>query len=154
MPVTLSVEVKQQLVVVFLGCQLRTKHDAVNSQRVCANCVRCVSWCVGCVINSAPKSQIIKPHTHRNYLRKINETAEVLFVKSGVLRVDFYASKNKYLFSKILKKNSIAILIEGSHGFKVIKKCSLIEIKQGPFVKKLDKVRFNKTKENKIRIKK
>jgi len=101
-----------------------------------------------------PKSQIIKPHTHRNYLRKINKTAEVLFVKSGVLRVDFYASKNKYLFSKILKRNSIAILIEGSHGFKVIKKCSLIEIKQGPFNPLFDKTKFKEINESKVKIKK
>ena len=100
-----------------------------------------------------PKNHIIKPHTHRNFLRRINKTAEVLFVKSGILRIDFYASKTKYLFSKLLKKNNIAILIEGSHGFKVIKKCNLIEIKQGPFSPLLDKTKFKKTDEDKIRIK-
>ena len=99
------------------------------------------------------KNHIIKPHTHRNFLRKINKTAEVLFVKSGVLRIDFYATKTKYLFSKLLKKNNIAILIQGSHGFKVIKKCNLIEIKQGPFNPLLDKTKFKKTDEDKIRIK-
>ncbi len=99
------------------------------------------------------KNHIIKPHTHRNFLRKINKTAEVLLVKSGVLRIDFYASKTKYLFSKLLKKNNIAILIQGSHGFKVIKKCNLIEIKQGPFNPLLDKTKFKKTDEDKIRIK-
>ena len=100
-----------------------------------------------------PKNHIIKPHTHRNFLRKINKTAEVLFVKSGVLRIHFYASKTKYLYSKLLKKNNIAILIQGSHGFKVIKKCNLIEIKQGPFNPLLDKTKFKKTDEDKIRIK-
>ncbi len=100
------------------------------------------------------QNHIIKPHTHRNYLRKINKTAEVLFVKKGVLRIDFYTNNKKYLFSKILKKNSIAIIIEGSHGFKVLKKCSLIEIKQGPFNPLLDKTKFNEVDEGKIKIKK
>ena len=99
------------------------------------------------------KNHIIKPHTHRNFLRRINKTAEVLFVKSGVLRIDFYASKTKYLYSKLLEKNNIAILLQGSHGFKVIKKCNLIEIKQGPFNPLLDKTKFKKTDEDKIRIK-
>lgn len=99
------------------------------------------------------KNHFIKPHTHRNFIRKINKTAEVLFVKNGILRIDFYASKTKYLYSKILKKNDIAILIQGSHGFKVIKKCSLIEIKQGPFHPVLDKVKFKKVDEDKIKIK-
>ena len=28
----------------FLECQLQTKFDTVDSKRVCANCVGCVSW--------------------------------------------------------------------------------------------------------------
>ena len=103
---------------------------------------------------SHKKNHVIKPHTHRNYLRKIKKTTEVLFVNSGILRIDFYGSKKKYLFSKLLKKGDIAIIIEGSHGFKVIKKCDLIEIKQGPFTPSLDKIKFEKTNESKIKIKK
>ena len=101
-----------------------------------------------------PNNHVIKPHIHRNYLRKIKKTAEVLFVKSGVLRIDFYATKKKYLFSKILKKGNIIVLIEGAHGFKVIKKCSLIEIKQDPFNALVDKTKFKEIDERKIKIKK
>jgi hypothetical protein len=57
------------------------------------------------------------------------------------------------LFSKILKKEDLIILNDGSHGFKIIKKCKLIEIKQGPFYKSLDKERFKKIDEKKIKIK-
>ena len=96
----------------------------------------------------------IKPHTHKKTLRKINNTSEVLFVKAGVLRVDFYINSKKYFFSKLLKKEDLIILNDGSHGFKIIKKCKLIEIKQGPFIKSLDKIRFNKIDEKKIKIKK
>ena len=95
----------------------------------------------------------IKPHTHRNYLRKIKKTTEVLLIKKGSLRVDFYFKK-KYLFSKVINKDNILILIEGSHGFKVLKTCSIIEIKQGPFNSALDKERFNKIDEKYIKIKK
>tara|TARA_Y100000590_G_scaffold413886_1_gene510205 strand:- start:1491 stop:1928 length:438 start_codon:yes stop_codon:yes gene_type:complete len=101
-----------------------------------------------------PKNYVIKPHIHKNYLRKIKKTSEVLFIKSGVLRIDFYAAKKRYLFSKILKKGNIIILIEGAHGFKVIKKCSLIEIKQGPFNPLIDKTKFKEIDERKIKIKK
>lgn len=101
-----------------------------------------------------PTGHIIIPHTHKKTLRKINNTSEVLFVKSGVLRVDFYINSNKYFFSKLLKKDDLIILHDGSHGFKIIKKCKLIEIKQGPFIKSLDKIKFNKIDEKKIKIKK
>ena len=94
----------------------------------------------------------VKPHTHNNYLRKIRKTTEILFIKKGILRVDFYHKKN-YLFSKLIKKNEILILVEGSHGFKIIKNSQIIEIKQGPFSLALDKKRFNKIDEKYIKIK-
>ena len=100
------------------------------------------------------KNHIIKPHTHKNFLRKIKKTSEVLFIKKGILRVDFYYNEKKYLFSQILKKDDLIILNEGSHGFKILKTCKLIEIKQGPFIKSLDKKRFEKINEKKIKIKK
>ena len=101
-----------------------------------------------------PTKHKIKPHTHKKFRRDINKTSEVLFVRSGILRVDFYVNNKEYLFSKILKANDLIILNQGSHGFRVIKKCNLIEIKQGPYYDKLDKVRFKEIDEEKIKIKK
>jgi len=98
------------------------------------------------------KGTYIKPHTHTKFLRKIYKTSEVLYVKKGKIRVDFYLSKNKYLFSKIVNKENIIVLNEGSHGFKIIEKCVLIEIKQGPFNSKIDKKRFNPVNEKQIKI--
>ena len=42
------------------GCIWRTKPDMVNSQRVCANCVRCVGSCVGCVGRATLKENILQ----------------------------------------------------------------------------------------------
>jgi|TARA_B100000959_G_C14528815_1_gene438622 hypothetical protein len=95
----------------------------------------------------------IKPHTHKNHLRKIKKTTEILLIKRGSLRVDFY-SKKKYLFSKIINKGKILILLEGSHGFKILKNCSMLEIKQGPFNLAMDKERFDKVNEKYIKIRK
>ena len=101
-----------------------------------------------------PEGYFIKPHTHKNFTRKINKTSEVLFVKSGIIRVDFYSNKKKYIFSKLLKKEDLIILNDGSHGFKVLRKCKLIEVKQGPFFRSWDKIKFKKIDEKKIKIKK
>ena len=61
------------------------------------------------------KNHFIKPHTHRNFIRKINKTAEVLFVKNGILRIDFYASKTKYLLrSNISFVSSETLSVNGS----------------------------------------
>ena len=96
----------------------------------------------------------IKPHTHNKFIRKINKTTEVLFILDGVLRVDFYKNRKEYLYSKIIRKNDLIILNEGSHGFKVIKKVKMFEVKQGPYYKKVDKIKFEAVDEKKVKIKK
>ena len=100
------------------------------------------------------KKHIIKPHIHHKFGRKVYTTSEVLFIKKGSLRVDFYNTRKKYLFSKLLNKNDLIILNEGAHGFNVEKNLEMIEIKQGPYKASKDKVRFKKIDEKKIKIKK
>lgn len=100
------------------------------------------------------KNHAIKPHLHKKQTRKLIHTSEVILILKGVLRVDFYKKNKKYLFSKLLKDNDIIMLVHGAHGFKVIKNVQMLEIKQGPYINKLDKVKFNATNEHKIKIKK
>ena len=101
-----------------------------------------------------PKNHFIPAHTHKKYLRKVSRTSEVLIIDKGTLRTDFYNDKKKYMFSKLLTKGDIIFLHESHHGFKVIKDCSIIEIKQGPYLKLADKVLFKKVDEKKIKYKK
>lgn len=89
-----------------------------------------------------PKNHIIQPHLHKNRLKKIYNTSETLIILEGRLKVDFYNDQKKFLFSKILKKNDIIILIAGGHGFKILNNCKFIEVKQGPYNKKKDKIKF------------
>ena len=88
------------------------------------------------------KGHIIQPHLHKRRLKKIYDTSEVLVILDGSLKVDFYSNKKKYLFSKILSKNDIIILLTSGHGFKILKNCKFIEVKQGPYDSKKDKFKF------------
>ena len=88
-----------------------------------------------------PKDHLIQPHTHKESIRKIKGTTEVLIILEGILKINFFENK-KYIFSKILKKNDIAVLLGGGHGFEVKKNCKMIEVKQGPYSKKEDKLKF------------
>ena len=45
------------------------------------------------------------------------------------------------------------MLVNGGHGFKVIKDIEIIEVKQGPYSMIKDKKKFNKIDEKKIKIK-
>jgi len=91
---------------------------------------------------SHPKNYIIKPHFHKKIERKINSTTEVLIIINGLLKINFYSRNKKLLFSKLAKKNDIVILLTGGHGFKIIKNCKFIEVKQGPDNSKRDKIKF------------
>jgi hypothetical protein len=81
------------------------------------------------------KGHKIKSHFHKRWIRKISTTVEVLFIKKGKLRIDFYTTKGKYFLSKVLSEKDTVLIIYGGHGFEVIKNVSMIEIKQGPFTK-------------------
>ena len=100
------------------------------------------------------KNHINKPHLHKKQTRKLLHTSEVILILKGVLRVDFYNKKKIYLFSKLLREKDIIMLVHGAHGFKVIKDVQMLEIKQGPYITKLDKIKFDETNESKIKIKK
>tara|TARA_S200000501_G_scaffold372658_1_gene418180 strand:+ start:820 stop:1245 length:426 start_codon:yes stop_codon:yes gene_type:complete len=99
------------------------------------------------------KNHEIFPHLHLKNKRKIDYTSEVLIIQKGKIRIDLYSNKKKYLFSKILIKDDILILIKGAHGFKVLESCDILEIKQGPYNKKRDKIRFNPINEKSLKFK-
>ena len=99
------------------------------------------------------KNHIIEPHLHNKRLTKILTTTEVILMLKGVLRVDFYDDHRIYLVSKIIKAKDIIMLVNGGHGFKVIKNVEMIEVKQGPYNLSKDKKKFNSVNEKKVRIK-
>ena len=89
------------------------------------------------------KNHIIQPHIHKLRLKKIYDTNEVIIILKGKLKIDFFTSKKIYLKSKIITKGDILVLLSGGHGFKVIKNCKFIEVKQGPYNIVKDKEKFN-----------
>ncbi len=94
---------------------------------------------------SHKKNHIINPHIHKKNKRIINYCTEVLLIKEGTLKVEFYSEKGINIKKdKKLYKNDILILFRGGHGFEVTKDCKIVEIKQGPYTKKSDKVLFDK----------
>lgn len=100
-----------------------------------------------------PKGKAIIPHVHNPVPRQIEYTQEVLFIKSGKIRVDFYDMEQKYLESHILTQHDVILLIKGGHGFEILEDLEMFEIKQGPYVGEADKTRFTAIQTEKIKIK-
>lgn len=97
-----------------------------------------------------PAGKVIEAHIHNLVHRNVVLTQEVLFIKKGVLRVDFYDEYEDYLESKNLYAGDIILLVSGGHGFQVIDEVEMIEVKQGPYAGDNDKKRFEKVKEEHI----
>ena len=96
-----------------------------------------------------PQGKVIQPHVHNFVQRQITYTQEVLVIKSGILRVDFYDCDQLYLESRLLHEGDVILLAQGGHGFEVIEDVEMFEVKQGPYVGEEDKTRFTSTpKEN------
>lgn len=89
-----------------------------------------------------PTGRVIDAHVHNLIHRNVVMTQEVLFIKKGVLRVDFYDEYEDYLESKKLYAGDVILLISGGHGFQVIEEVEMIEVKQGPYSGDQDKKRF------------
>lgn len=90
-----------------------------------------------------PVGKIIEPHVHNPVQREVVFTQEVLMLKKGRLRVDFYDDNKNYLESRILNAGDIILLAAGGHGFEALEEIEMIEVKQGPYAGDSDKTRFN-----------
>lgn len=99
-----------------------------------------------------PSGYIIPPHVHNIVERKVELTQEVLVVRSGKIRVDFYDDDRNYLESRIVGDGDVVMLAHGGHGFEMLEQSEIIEIKQGPYCGEHDKIRFEPIDSLKVRI--
>lgn len=99
-----------------------------------------------------PAGYVIPPHVHNPVAREVQYTKEVLFIKSGRLRVDFYLETQVYLESTILETGDVILLAYGGHGFEMLEPTEIIEVKQGPYAGDQDKTRFEPIDVNDLRM--
>lgn len=97
-----------------------------------------------------PKGKVIQPHMHNAVPREVHFTQEVLLIRKGRLRVDFYDDDRVYIESRILAAGDVILLADGGHGFQVLEDIEMIEVKQGPYAGDEDKVRFAGVKDEDV----
>ncbi len=99
-----------------------------------------------------PVGKIIDPHIHNPVAREVHFTREVLFIRKGKLRVDFYTEHNEYTESRVLGAGDTILLSEGGHGFEVLEEIEMLEVKQGPYAGDRDKTRFIGIDKSKVKL--
>jgi hypothetical protein len=97
-----------------------------------------------------PVGRSIQPHIHNCIPREVQYSQEVLILKRGRLRVNFYNDQFYYLESRVLVGGDVILLIKGGHGFDVLEEVEMIEVKQGPYVGEQDKTRFSGSRSNSL----
>jgi hypothetical protein len=85
---------------------------------------------------------IIKPHIHKENPRTIIFTHEVLIMKKGKVKVNFYNGNKEFVGSEVIMGGDVILLCGGGHGFEIIEETVMIEVKQGPYMGVDDKERF------------
>ena len=94
----------------------------------------------------------IQPHIHQAVERELKYTQEVLFLRKGKLRVDFYNEAQEYTTSRILEEGDVILLASAGHGFEVLEEVEMFEVKQGPYAAEADKVRFRGVADEDVRL--
>lgn len=99
-----------------------------------------------------PQGKVIQPHVHNSVVRQVQYTLEVLVLRKGRMRVDFYDNAKSYIESQIMEAGDVILLATGGHGFEALEEIEMFEIKQGPFVGEADKTRFEGVAPEKIKL--
>ena len=99
-----------------------------------------------------PAGYRIDPHVHKPVEREVVWTQEVLLIRSGKVRVDFYTDGRHYLESRVLAAGDVILLAAGGHGFEILEPSEILEVKQGPYSGDQDKTRFDPVPDEKVRL--
>lgn len=89
-----------------------------------------------------PAGYKIQPHIHNKVQREVFYTQEVLFIKKGKVKIDFYDDERNPIDTIIVQTGDVILLASGGHGFEMLEDTEMIEVKQGPFAGENDKTRF------------
>jgi hypothetical protein len=89
-----------------------------------------------------PAEHVIAAHVHHEAERTVRSTMEVLFIRSGRVRVDLFSAELERIATRVLDAGDVIMLVAGGHRFEMLTEAEMIEVKQGPFLGSGDKSRF------------
>lgn len=77
---------------------------------------------------------IVRDHIHNPDIKyKVDTTQEFLYLEKGRVKAKIFADDFTPVAEVILEPGDFLLHVAGGHGFEILKKCRLIEIKQGPY---------------------
>ncbi|WP_435145593.1 hypothetical protein [Halobaculum sp. P14] len=92
-----------------------------------------------------PSGHEIEPHYHKDVVREVERTQEVLVIREGKVRVDIYDDDEREIESLTLEDGDVILLAAGGHGFEMLEETEMVEVKQGPYAGEDDKVHITRS---------
>lgn len=81
------------------------------------------------------KGKELLPHKHLEAKREVLITQEVLYIKKGRIKVDFYSNKDELLKSMELGEGDVLVCLRGGHGYQILEEdTEVLEVKNGPYI--------------------
>jgi hypothetical protein len=80
-----------------------------------------------------PKGYRVEAHTHKQVQQDVVLTHEVLYVKSGTIRVGLFTDSFTFIKECILTSGDFILLASGGHSVEMVEDSEIIEVKQGPY---------------------
>ena len=80
------------------------------------------------------KDKELLAHIHKQVVRSITHTQEVLFVRKGKIKASIYKPDKSFLQDIIATEGDILILLNGGHSYTILEDNTMVlEIKNGPY---------------------
>ena len=89
-----------------------------------------------------PKGGEIARHVHRNLVRNLVGTSEVLVIRRGHCEIDIYNDDRELVATRELHEGDVMLMVGGGHGFRMLEDTVFLEVKQGPYTGLEEKERF------------
>ena len=86
---------------------------------------------VGC---AGDKDRIFKPHVHKKAVRKLQNTAEFIYVIEGFMKIMFLDQAGQNLKEYTLSQGMGFLQMEGGHAITANAGAKYFELKQGPYL--------------------
>jgi hypothetical protein len=86
-----------------------------------------------------PKNDLVPAHIHPQQTRVVKGTQEVLILRSGKMFIELFDEDKNLVESLTITSGDIILLAYGGHQITMIEEVDLVEVKQGPYIKDLDK---------------
>jgi len=81
-----------------------------------------------------PTGKLVRDHVHNpNIKYNVNTTQEFLYIERGRVLAKIFTDDFNLIREVELGPGDFLLHVSGGHGFEIIEKCRMIEIKQGPY---------------------